>query len=246
MRVSEIMTSPVVAIDPSTTVAHAARLMLDGHISGLPVVDAAKKLVGVVTESDFLRRGELGTERKRPRWLEFIVGSGREADEYVHANSRRVAEVMSHDPVSIMPDASLEDVVKLMTSRRIKRLPVLADGKLVGIVARSDLMRAMLRAIPEPSEAPHQSDAQIERAVNEVFAKHPWGGFMQARVAGAVVTLKGAVYDMRAKDAARVAAENVAGVSDVIDKLIWIDGMSGTCIFPEELNRQASADQQQD
>lgn len=97
-------------------------------------------------------------------------------------------------------------------------------------------MRAMLGAIPEPSEAPHLSDAQIERAVNEVFAKHPWGGCMQARVAGAVVTLKGAVYDMRAKDAACVAAENVAGVSDVIDKLIWIDGMSGTCIFPEELN----------
>src|ERR1043166_6366229 len=98
MLVSEIMTSPVLVIEPTASIADAARIMLGGRISGLPVVSADKRLVGVLTEGDFLRRGELGTTRKRSRWLEVFIGSGKRAEEYVQTHARRVADVMSPQP----------------------------------------------------------------------------------------------------------------------------------------------------
>ena len=106
MLVSEIMTSPVLVIEPSAPIAEAARIMLDDRISGLPVVSADKRLVGVLTEGDFLRRGELDTTRKRPRWLDFIVSSGKRAEEYVQTHGRKVEDVMSPEPVTISPGAS--------------------------------------------------------------------------------------------------------------------------------------------
>ena len=117
--------------------------MLQNRISGLPVVDAQGNLVGMVTEGDFLRRGEIGTQRRRPKWLEFLVGPGRLADEYVHPPAEKVEEVMTRDPVTVSEDDSLETVVELMERRRIKRLPVLRDGKMVGIVSRANLMHAL-------------------------------------------------------------------------------------------------------
>ena len=98
--------------------------MLRNKISGLPVVDADGKLVGIVTEGDFLRRAETATERRRPRWLNFLVGPGRLADEYVHTHARKIADVMTPEPYTITEDTSLEDVVQLMEKHRIKRLPV--------------------------------------------------------------------------------------------------------------------------
>jgi CBS domain-containing protein len=232
------MTAPVVAVGPSTSVADAARLMLDGHISGLPVVDSQKRLVGVVTEGDFLRRGELGTGRERPRWLQFLLGGGASADDYVHANSRRIDEVMSGNPVTIAPEATLQDLVRLMTTRQIKRVPVVAAAELVGIVSRSDVVRALVQAASRPDNSGRTvNDTAIQAAVHAELAKGSWGAGIRCQVTDGIVTLKGAVMEMRAMDAARVAAENVEGVTEVIVKLIWVDGMSGTCIFPEDLGR---------
>jgi CBS domain-containing protein len=231
MLVSEIMTSPVLVVEPTASIAEAAKLMLGARISGLPVVAADKRLVGVVTEGDFLRRGELGTTRKRPRWLEFLVGSGRQAAEYVQTHGRRIDDVMSAQPVTISPGASLEELIDLMTSKRIKRVPVVDGDELVGIVARSDVMRAVLRALPASSAAAGD-DERIREAIAAELARHSWSAAIRVTVTHGKAELSGAIFDGRAREAARVAAENVPGVTEVVDQLCWIEPMSDMYLLP--------------
>jgi CBS domain-containing protein len=137
------MTGRVVTVAPDASVLEAIRLMLERHISGLPVIDASGALVGVITEGDFLRRVETGTERKRPRWLELVLGPRRLAEEYVHTHARRVEEVMTREPITVTEDTPLDDVVKIMERRRIKRLPVMRGSQLVGVVSRANLLHAL-------------------------------------------------------------------------------------------------------
>src|ERR1700741_995330 len=134
MQVKDVMTPNVICIGANEPVLKAARLMLQNRISGLPVIDKDDELVGIVTEGDFLRRGELGTQRRRPKWLEFIIGPGRLADEYVHTAGRKGEEVMTPGPMTVKENDSLQAVVELMERRHIKRLPVMRAGHLVGIV----------------------------------------------------------------------------------------------------------------
>jgi CBS domain-containing protein len=125
MQVADIMTHNVISVQPEATILQAAELMLQHRISGLPVVDSDGHVVGIVTEGDFLRRAETGTQRKRARWVEFIVGPGRLAEEYVRSSSRRVEDVMTRSVHTIGEDTPLSDAVELMERHRIKRLPVL-------------------------------------------------------------------------------------------------------------------------
>ena len=135
MKAGDIMTGRVITISPDATVLEAIDLMTKNHISGLPVIDASGALVGMVTEGDFLRRAETGTARKRPRWLEFLVGPGRLAEEYVETHARKVGEVMTRDLVTIAEDTPLAEVVHQMEHRRVKRLPVMRGTQVVGIVS---------------------------------------------------------------------------------------------------------------
>ena len=112
MKAKDVMTSPVLSIDPDSSVLQAVQVMLQRHISGLPVLDREGRLVGMITEGDFLRRAETGTQRRRPRWLEYLVGPGWLADEYARSHGRKVHEVMTADPISVGEDATLEDVVR--------------------------------------------------------------------------------------------------------------------------------------
>jgi CBS domain-containing protein len=134
MKAHDVMTWGAITVEPEASVARAVRLMLQNKISGLPVVDGEGRLVGMVTEGDFLRRGELGTQRQRPRWLEFLLGPGRLAAEYVRSSGQKVGEVMTIEPKTITPETPLDEVVRPMERHRIKRLPVVQDGKLIGIV----------------------------------------------------------------------------------------------------------------
>src|ERR1700690_3406901 len=136
MKAKDVMTRNVISITPDATVLQAARLMLQHHISGLPVVGAGK-LVGVLSEGDFLRRQETRTERRRSRWLEFLMGPGRIAGEYTHSHGSKVAEVMTTDVQTVGEDTSLEGVVQVMEKHRIKRVPVLRGRAVIGIVTRS-------------------------------------------------------------------------------------------------------------
>ena len=144
MKARDVMTRTVVSIGPDATVLQAARLMLQHHISGLPVVDPNGALVGILSEGDFLRRRETAPERRRSRWLEFLMGPGKIASEYTHSHGQKVSEVMTDQVQTVDEDADLEAVVELMERHRIKRVPVTGGGKMTGIVTRSNLMHAMV------------------------------------------------------------------------------------------------------
>src|SRR5512141_1815081 len=134
MRAHQIMTRPGISVTPDTKVADAANTMLQKHISGLPVVDTDGKLVGIISEGDFIRRSEIGTQRKRGRFLKFILGPGKAAADYVHEHGSKIAEIMTPDPLTVTEDTPLEQIADLMEKNGIKRLPVMRGGKIVGIV----------------------------------------------------------------------------------------------------------------
>lgn len=226
MQTGQIMTQNVITVVPETPVAEAARIMLDNHISGLPVVENGR-LVGIVTEGDFLRRAEIGTERKRPSWLQFILGTGREAADYVQAHGRKVVDVMTRDPVTVGEDATVQDLVAAMESNHVKRLPVTRDGHLVGIVTRANLLRAVAdvaRDITGPSSADDDIRARLVTTLTEADWR-PAG--LQVTVRDGIVHLHGIIIDERTRQAVIVAAENTPGVKAVHDHLMLVDTWSG-------------------
>lgn len=240
MQVRDVMTRNVISIASDDTVLKAAELMLQNRISGLPVIDATGGLVGVVTEGDFLRRGELGTQRRRPKWLEFLVGPGRLASDYVQASGRRVREVMTTDPLTVSEDDSLDTVVELMERRRVKRLPVLRDGKMVGIVSRANLMYALATLARDVKPAAGD-DTAIRERIQATLAKQPWAPQVKVVVNHGVAELWGTITDERERQALIVATENVAGVAAVRDHLVWVEPMSGMAFGSPEDEDEAKA-----
>ena len=235
MRAEDVMTREVIAIDPDTTVMEAARVMLEHHISGLPVVDKQGKLVGVLSEGDFLRRRETKTERRHARWLEFLMGPGRVAEEYTHSHGRKVAEVMTPEVQTVGETASLEDVVEIMEHKRIKRVPVMCGDQVVGIITRSNLMQAMVSLAREAPPA-GADDAAIRRRLMEEIDKQQWApaATVNVVVRDGVVELWGMIVDERQRDALNVAAENIPGVKAVKDHLVWMEPGSGVVVEPRE------------
>lgn len=238
MKVRDVMTKPVVSIESGAPISLAIRLMLQKKISGLPVVDAAGNLVGVVTEGDFLRRAETGTQFAPPRWLEFLMGPGPLARDYVKAHGRTVSEVMTRDAKTVDEDTQLNDVVALMERNHIKRVPVLRGKKLVGIVTRVNLLRALVSALHAAPPA-CSGDVAIRETILRQIDSETWApvATVDAIVRNGVVTLSGFVLDERQRSALKVLIENVPGVKTVRDELVWIDPMSGVTIEPEETAR---------
>jgi CBS domain-containing protein len=243
MQVHDVMTRKVISIAAGQTVLEAVRTMLQNRISGLPVVDAQGSLVGMVTEGDFLRRGEIGTERRRPKWFEFLLGPGRLANEYVHASGRKVEDVMTGDAVTVTEDDSLETVVELMERRRIKRLPVLRNGKMVGIISRANLMHALV-SLARDAQAPAGGDSAIRERIVAAYVRQPWAPQVNVVVKNGVAELWGTITDERERQACVVAAENATGVKKVHDHLVWVEPMSGMAFASAEdeaeLHREAS------
>ena len=243
MQVRDVMTRKVISIAAGQTVLEAVRTMLQNRISGLPVVDAQGSLVGMVTEGDFLRRGEIGTERRRPKWLEFLLGPGRLAGEYVHATGRKVEDVMTGDLATVAEDDSLETVVELMERKRIKRLPVLRNGKMVGIISRANLMHALV-SLARDAQTPAGGDAAIREGILTAFVRQPWAPQVNVVVKNGVAELWGTITDERERQACVVTAENSAGVKQVHDHLVWVEPMSGMAFASAEdeaeLHREAS------
>jgi len=232
MQVKDIMTRNVVSVAADEPIVNAARLMLQNRISGLPVVDKDGELVGIVTEGDFLRRSELGTQRSRPRWLEFIIGPGKLADEFVHSSGRKVEEVMTPDPCIAAENDSLEKVVQLMERKHIKRLPVVRDGRMVGIVSRANLMHALAGLAREVQPQPGP-DWSIRNQILAALGQQHWAPSINVIVRKGVVELWGAITDERERQALVVLAENIPGVKEVRDHLIWVEPMSGVA-FPAQ------------
>ena len=228
MRAHQIMTRPVYTATPDTTMMEAANLMLQKRVSGLPVVDALGKLVGMVSEGDFVRRSEIGTQRKRGRFLKFILGPGKAASDFVQEHGRRVSDIMTSEPlVTVSEETPLERIVELMERNSIKRVPVMRDDKVVGIVSRSNLLQAvasLARDVPDPTA----DDDHIRNRVIDILTKQDWCPFgLSVVVRDRIVHLSGVITEERARQAAVVGAQNVAGVKKVHDHLCWVDTMSG-------------------
>lgn len=229
MQIYQVMTRKVITVNPETPIAEAVRLMLRHRISGLPVLAADGELVGVVTEGDFLRRAETGTQRRHRRWLEFLLGPGRLAGEYVESHGRKVGEVMSREIVGASEEMPLEKAVELMEHHGIKRLPVLRDGRLVGIVTRANLLRALASVLSHPGPVP-PGDSAIRERLLAIIEQQPWAPSLDVQVRAGVVELWGVIFDERERKALRVAAENIPGVRAVRDHLVWMEPYSGTII----------------
>jgi CBS domain-containing protein len=233
MLIKDVMTKSVISIDPTASIKDALRLMIAYRISGLPVVDANGRFVGIITEGDFVRRGEIETQGPGLSWWQDLVAHpGKAAQDYIRTHARIVSDVMTRAVVTIRPDASLGEAADFMAEYKVKRLPVVLDGKLVGIFARSDFMRALAQALAGDTET--VEDSKIQAAVLAELTRQRWSheGSIQVSVRDGVVGLTGIVFNADASRAAKVAAENVAGVRSVRNELILIEAISGAVVVP--------------
>jgi CBS domain-containing protein len=227
MQVRDVMTHGVIGVAEDTNIADAVETMLRSRVSALFVFDAKNELTGILSEGDLLRRSELGSEHKRPRWLEFLLGSGRLAETYAHEYGRKVGEVMTHEVETIQEEADLSEAVDRMIRRRIKRLPVLRGETVVGVISRSDLLKGLLAATPR-AKGPHP-DAEIKAAIQAAIDKLDWAprASVRVEVVGGVATFDGAITDERLRDGLKVIAENTPGCVAVHDHMAWIEPNSG-------------------
>ena len=241
MLAGDVMTRKVISVVSDASAMQAATLMLKHQISGLPVVDPSGVLLGIISEGDFLRRAELGTQRRRPRWLALLIGPGRLASEYVHACGRKVKEIMTPNPYTVTEATPVTEVVQLMERHRIKRVPVVCGRRLVGIVSRADLLGALAR-LARAAETVATNDAEIRERVMVELRRQSWAplDLINVIVRDRIVDLQGTITEDSARHAMVVAAENVPGVRAVHDHLVWVEPVSGMTVLPQD-TRAASA-----
>ncbi len=245
MHAADIMTRAPLTAHPGDRVRDAVERMIAAHISGLPVVDEAGALVGLISEGDLLHRAEIGTGRTRSRLGAFIRGDGALAADYVEAHAVRVEEIMSQDVETVAPDTPLAEVVALMERRRIRRLPVVAAGRLVGIITRADLLKAMVQAgsvmdgvaadlaADQGPPGPDAAEDEVLRwTLLAEIARQPWAPRMGVSVivAGGLVHLCGTLLVAEQRDALRVLAEQIPGVVAVKDHMVFVEPVSGAFI----------------
>jgi len=238
MRAMDVMTTNVITVDPDTSVQAVAKLLSEQAISGVPVINAAGRLVGIVSEGDLLHRVETGTERRpgeplagrrRSWWLE-TIGSPRElARDYLKSHGRTAGDVMTREVISVTETTELADVAMLLETKTIKRVPVLRDGKLVGIVSRSNLVRALAATRSEPAIDADSDDRGIrEKLLAELMSQEWFNAKQWFRIwAADIIVRDGIVHFWFSADhseeerrAARVVADNIAGVRRVEEHIV--------------------------
>jgi CBS domain-containing protein len=226
MRATDVMTTDVISVNPDTTVQDLAKLLADRGISGAPVVDQGGKLVGIVSEGDLLHRAEIGTahrhrERRRSWWLDHFAAE--QARDYIKSHSRTVKDLMTPDVVTVTEEAELADVAALLEAKRIKRVPVVRDGRVVGIISRANIVRAV-GATKGAAPREGEGDDRFIRA-------RPLGELNQEEWAKLwpedIIVRDGIVHFWLSDDepnekrhALRVAAESIAGVRGVEEHLL--------------------------
>ena len=220
MRARDVMVRAVATATPDRTVEEVARLMINLRISGVPVLDRNGQLVGIVTEGDLLRRAETETERRSSRWSEWFAANSRLAADYIKSHARRVEDVMTREVVSVGELATLGEIAELMETKRIKRVPVVRDGKIVGIVSRADLLQVLA------SGAVHSADEDSDRRIRErllaELREQEWANPTESNVvvSDGIVHFWGTVGSEQERRALRVVAENIPGVRGVEDHTI--------------------------
>lgn len=221
MKASNVMTIGAITVRPDTTIAHAAHLMLEDAVSGLPVVDAQGRPVGIVTESDLLHRKEIGTQRRRSQWLEDWMRAGELARQYAREHGGKVGEVMTREVVVAEPTTPLSEVVERMEHHKIKRLPIVRDGKVIGMVSRSNLLRALSAQMTDAPSYEPSEDLAIRKRIYDGMSGQGWaaGAMTDIQVHHGVVDFYGTVASEDVRQALRVLAENTPGVVRVYDRL---------------------------
>lgn len=229
MRVEDIMASPVIAVAPDTEVTEVVELLLEYRISGVPVVERGK-VVGMIGEGDLVHRREIGTEARGDgrSWWQRIVQPDPAPAEYVHSNGRYARDVMNGHVPCVAADMSLTELADLFEDRSIRRVPVLRDGTLVGLVTRADLMRALARGAsmlrPARAAATVDDDTIRNRLLAELSAQPWWAsGWSEVDVEHGIVRYLGVFRGEAERRAAQVAAENVPGVRGIDDRRMSYD-----------------------
>lgn len=221
MKAKDVMTRDVVSIGPERTIVELARLLLSRGVSGVPVIDG-DRLVGVVSEGDLIRRAEIGTdERRRSWWLRLFASGAALARDYTKSHAERVRDVMTTEVVVVDEETPLADVAAVLESKRIRRVPVVRRGRVLGVVARADLVRGLAAAkSAATASTAERDDRAIREKVVAILRAQPWSTIAPAdvSVAGGVVRLRGVYASEEERRAARVAAESVAGIGMVEDQ----------------------------
>lgn len=220
MKARDVMVSPVVTVNPSCPVTEVAKILLERRISAVPVVDQSGKLVGIVSEGDLLHRAETGTERMHSWWLRIVAGDGTLADDYAKAHARKVADVMTRDVITAAPETPLKEIAMLLEKHSIKRVPIVENGQLVGIVSRANLVQA-LASMRAPLDVA-LSDKHIRDTLLAHLRTQPWvhTSLLNVMVNDGVVDLWGMTYSDAERRAIRIAAEAAPGVRAVNDRLV--------------------------
>jgi CBS domain-containing protein len=220
VQASDIMTREVVTVGRDTAVDNIVRLLLMHRISGLPVVENGT-VVGIISEGDLLRRPETGTERRRRHWLELLDVGETEAADYVRTHGVTAGDVMTTEVISVVETTPIDAIAEVLESRRIKRVPVLRDGRLVGIISRADLLRSLGARL---GVRPQKSDGQIRMALLDELSRHaswaPLPAEVRVEVQDGVVHYWGNVRSSARRKAMIVAAERVVGIGRVEDHMV--------------------------
>jgi len=220
MLAREAMTPNPVAVPPTMAIEDCARLLLEKRISAMPVVDAESHIIGIISEGDLIRRRETGTERRYSWWLELVSDPQTMARDFVKSGGHKVSDVMTRQVVSVTEDTPLAAIASMLEKHRIKRVPVVRDGKLVGIVSRADLVRALLVGRTAPA-AGAASDQDIRDHFLARLDKEPWGprSYVNIIVNNGQVEIWGFAGSPDEARAIGLLAEDVPGVRGVVNNV---------------------------
>jgi len=221
MKARDVMVRNVITVGPDAGVRDIAQLLLDRHISAVPVVREDGTVMGIISENDLMRRPETGTQRHRAWWLQMLTAREVLANEFAKSHARQAKDVMTRDVITAGPDTSLRDIADLLEKHRIKRIPILENGKLVGIVSRANLLQALASSPKPDAAAAAASDDSIRDIVVMKLDEQPWAqtALVNVIVHGGTVDLWGVVSSEAEKNAMRVATEIVPGVRAVNNNL---------------------------
>ena len=220
MKAKDIMTRDVVTVGLNASVHEAASLMARHRISGIPVTTGDKRLLGLVSEGDLVERVEIGAEPKGKWWLESLGNAEVMASRYTKAHGTTVADIMTRRVASVRPNADLAEVATVLQVHRVKRVPVVQDGKLLGIVTRSDIVRAVSGAMG-PVATKTRTDGDLQRAILEHIRAEPWldTSYVNLSVEKGKVRVGGLIASAEEQRALCTLVEAVAGPDNVIDQL---------------------------
>jgi len=221
MHAIDVMVRDVVTVRPDTDVADAVKLLAEHDVSALPVVDGEGNLLGILSEADLIHRAAIGTEKHRPWWLEAVTGASTLAEEFAKSHGKKVGEIMTSGAISVSEDTPLSEIATLFERKRIKRAPVVRDGKLIGIVSRSNLIQALATVVGRIDQH-DETDRQIRLDLLSRLREQSWTDFgsRNITVSDRIVHLWGLVGSEAERKALLALAESVPGVSRVSDEMI--------------------------